>query len=178
RHRAVHGPEPGRGSRRAGDGSRGRSRRGRGRGGLRSLSGAPKAAHRPHPAVRQSPARVLSRAVGAPLAPEAFRRLPMSTPHTATGSRESELAGFIEQLVGELQPLELQHNEAFWLANTTGEARHEAESARLDAAMRKVYARREPYARLTRLRDGGPLADPLLDRQLTLLHHAHRARQL
>ena len=102
----------------------------------------------------------------------------MSTPHTATGSRESELAGFIEQLVGELQPLELQHNEAFWLANTTGEARHEAESARLDAAMRKVYARREPYARLTRLRDGGPLADPLLDRQLTLLHHAHRARQL
>src|SRR5262249_62032748 len=100
------------------------------------------------------------------------------THDTATGWRESELAGFIEQLVGELQPLELQHNEAFWLANTTGEARYEAESARLDAAMRKVYARREPFARLTRLRDGGPLADPLLDRQLTLLHHAHRARQL
>ena len=102
----------------------------------------------------------------------------MPTPDTLTGSRERELADFIERLVGELQPLELQHNEAYWLANTTGEARHEEESARLDAAMRKLFARREPYAMLSRLRESGALADPLLDRQLTLLHLAHRARQL
>jgi hypothetical protein len=86
----------------------------------------------------------------------------MPTPDTLTGSRERELADFIERLVGELQPLELQHNEAYWLANTTGEARHEEESARLDAAMRKLFARREPYAMLSRLRESGALADPLL----------------
>jgi peptidyl-dipeptidase A len=77
-----------------------------------------------------------------------------------------------------MQPLELAHNQAYWLANTTGEARHEAESARLDAAMRMVLARREAYERLSRLREPGPLADPLLERQLTLLHRSHRARQL
>ena len=102
----------------------------------------------------------------------------MPTPDVVTGSREHGLSGFIESLVGELQPLELAHNEAFWLANTTGEARYEQESARLDAAMRKLFARREPYAMLSRLKDAGALADPLLDRQLTLLHMAHRARQL
>ena len=102
----------------------------------------------------------------------------MPTPDVVTGSREHGLSGFIESLVGELQPLELAHNEALWLANTTGEARYEQESARLDAAMRKLFARREPYAMLSRLKDAGALADPLLDRQLTLLHMAHRARQL
>ena len=102
----------------------------------------------------------------------------MPTPDIVAGPRERELAGFIERFVAELQPLELQHNDAFWLANTTGEARWEEESARLDAAMRKLFARREPYAMLSRLREAGPLADALLDRQLTVLHLAHRARQL
>ncbi len=95
-----------------------------------------------------------------------------------TGSRERELAEFVERFVAELQPLELKYNEAFWLANTTGEEKYEAQSARLDAAIRKLYARPEPYRMLSQMRSGGPLADPLLDRQLTLLHHAHRARQL
>ena len=102
----------------------------------------------------------------------------MNSTGAITGSRERELAEFLERFVAELQPLELQHNEAFWLASTTGEAKFEADSARLDAAMRKLYARPEPFRMLTQLRSGGPLADPQLDRQLTLLHHAHRARQL
>lgn len=96
----------------------------------------------------------------------------------AAGPRERELADFLESFVAEMQPLERQRNHAMWLANTTGEQAHEEESARLDAAMRLVLARREPYAMLSRLRDGGALADPLLDRQLLLLHHDHRARQL
>lgn len=102
----------------------------------------------------------------------------VTTTGTAAGTRERELADFLERYVAEMQPLELQHNQAFWLANTTGEARYEEESARLDAAMRLILARREPYQLLSRLADGGPLADPLLDRQLVLLLRAHRARQL
>ena len=101
------------------------------------------------------------------------------TPTAApTGARERELADFLERFVAEMQPLELRRNLASWLANTTGEAQHEEESARFDAAMRLVLARREPYEMLIRLRDGGPLSDPLLERQLVLLHHDHRARQL
>ncbi len=102
----------------------------------------------------------------------------MSKTATPTGARERELAEFLERFVAEMRPLELQRNEASWLANTTGESRHEEESARLDAEMRLVLARRDAYARLTRLRQDGPLDDPLLDRQLVLLHNDHRARQL
>ncbi len=102
----------------------------------------------------------------------------MPIPEAATAARERELAGFIDAFVAEMRPLELAHNQSFWLANTTGDGRHETESARLDAAMRLVLARREPFERLSRLREGGPLGDPLLDRQLSLLHRSHRARQL
>ncbi len=102
----------------------------------------------------------------------------MNSSGAVTGSRERDLSEFVERFVAELKPLELQHNQAFWLANTTGEARHEEESARLESAMRLLFARPEPYRMLSELRSAGTLADPLLDRQLTLLHHAHRARQL
>ena len=102
----------------------------------------------------------------------------MNSPGTVVGLRERELSEFLEKFVTELAPLELRHNEAFWRANTTGEAQYEEESARLESEMRRLYARVEPYQMLTRLRSDGPLAEPLLDRQLTLLHHAHRARQL
>ncbi len=102
----------------------------------------------------------------------------MSTTATPTGTSERELAEFLERFVAEMRPLELKRNEASWLANTTGESRYEEESARLDSEMRLVLARRESYALLTRLRERGPLADPLLDRQLELLHNDHRARQL
>ncbi|HEY6196432.1 MAG TPA: M2 family metallopeptidase [Candidatus Eisenbacteria bacterium] len=102
----------------------------------------------------------------------------MNSSGAVTGSRERDLSAFVERFVAELKPLELQHNQAFWLANTTGEARYEEESARLESAMRMLFARPEPYRMLSELRSAGTLADPLLDRQLTLLHHAHRARQL
>ena len=102
----------------------------------------------------------------------------MSDATIAAGPREAELSAFIDQLVAELQPLELAHNHAFWLANTTGEKQHEDESARLDAAMRKVFARPEPFAMLQRIAAEGPVSDPILHRQLELLLNAYRSRQL
>lgn len=102
----------------------------------------------------------------------------METANAPAKAREARLAEFIERLVAELRPLELRHNEEFWLANTTGDAQHERESARLDAEMRLVFSRRDAYAFLQALAADGPLADPLLDRQLRLLINAHRARQL
>ncbi len=97
---------------------------------------------------------------------------------SAVGTREAELAAFVDQLVAELAPLEKRHNEEYWLANVTGEARHEQESARLDTQMRKIFARREPYQKLLALAEGGPLADALLDRQLRLLINGYRAKQV
>ncbi len=101
----------------------------------------------------------------------------MSTP-TAAGTREHELDAFIQGLVAELQPLELEHNQEFWLANTTGDEKHAQRSGELDARIRKIFARAEPYRQLQALAEAGPLADPLLQRQLVLLLNAYRSKQI
>ena len=96
----------------------------------------------------------------------------MPTPDTVTSARERELSEFIGGFVAEIQPLELKHNEAFWLANTTGEARYEEESARLDAAMRKMFARREPGALLLVAGLAGRVREPegFIVLELSLIH--------
>ena len=47
----------------------------------------------------------------------------MTTVPAGAATRESDLAAFIDRLVAELQPLELEHNREYWqLATTGGEA--------------------------------------------------------
>lgn len=93
-------------------------------------------------------------------------------------ARAAELEAFVAGLVAELQPLELEHNREYWLLATTGAEQHLRACAELDARMRLLFARREPYAFLRDVQAAGPLADPLLQRQLDGLVRAHRARQL
>ncbi len=92
--------------------------------------------------------------------------------------RQARLADFVRELVAELEPLQRQHNEAIWLASVTGESRYEQEGARLDARIRKMFARPEPYAKLCALRDAGGVPDLHLQRQLTLLLNDYRAHQI
>lgn len=101
----------------------------------------------------------------------------MGTADTAV-DRQAVLAEFIARLVAELQPLQRRYNDSIWLANVTGEGRHEQESARLDAQIRMMFARPEPYAQLRALRDAGGVPDPLLQRQLLLLLNDYRAQQI
>lgn len=100
----------------------------------------------------------------------------MSSP--APGSRERELSAFIDAYVAESRPVELRCNEESWLRETTGDPKHADAAGQLEAQLKKMLARPEAFATLNRLRADGPLADPLLERQLTLLHHAHRGSQL
>jgi peptidyl-dipeptidase A len=96
----------------------------------------------------------------------------------AAVDRQAKLADFVVRLVAELEPVQCSYNESIWLANVSGESRHEQESARLDARIRKMFARPEPYAQLRALRDAGGVPDPLLQRQLTLLLNDYRAHQI
>jgi peptidyl-dipeptidase A len=96
----------------------------------------------------------------------------------AAVDRQAALAEFVERLVSELEPAQRSYNEAIWLANVTGESRYEQESARLDARIRMMFARPEPYAQLRALRDAGGVPDPHLQRQLTLLLNDYRAHQI
>jgi peptidyl-dipeptidase A len=92
--------------------------------------------------------------------------------------RSTALAALIDDLVGEVEPLHRRHNEAVWQANITGDPVHEAESARLDAELRMIFARPEPYRTLRALRGAGGVDEPRLQRQLVLLLHEFQAHQI
>ncbi len=92
--------------------------------------------------------------------------------------RQAALAAFIDRLVSELEPLHRRYNESIWLASVTGEKRHEEEGAALDARIRLMFARPEPYAQLKAMRDAGGVPDPHLGRQLELLFNDFRAHQI
>ena len=102
----------------------------------------------------------------------------MESVGTTPEARQAALSEFIETWVAEVEPLHRRHNEAVWLANVTGDPAHEEESARLEAQLRTVLSRREPYRFLTALADTGGVPDAPLQRQLMLLIHAHRANQI
>ena len=102
----------------------------------------------------------------------------MELASAAVAERERALSQFIEDLVAEIRPLHLLHNEAVWKANTTGDARHVEEGARLETQIRTVFSRTEPYRQLQALAEAGGPDDPLLRRQLTLLLNDYRAHQI
>jgi peptidyl-dipeptidase A len=90
----------------------------------------------------------------------------------------SPIAERVAALQAELEPLELEANEASWQLQTTGEERWQAESARLSTEIRTVLSRRDAYEELRAAAEGGVDGDPDLARQVTLLLNAHRPNQL
>ncbi len=102
----------------------------------------------------------------------------MDTAQASASHPRETLALHIDELVREIEPLHLRHNQAVWLANTTGDARYEEESARLDTQIRTLFSRREPYQQLRAIAAACPPLDPLLQRQLVLLLSDYRAHQI
>jgi peptidyl-dipeptidase A len=97
---------------------------------------------------------------------------------TTPEERERSLAAFIERLVARIEPLQRNHNLAYWQASVSGDAAAQEEAARLDAELRTVFSRREAFEFLRALEAQGGVGEPLLSRQLTLLLNAHRAHQI
>jgi peptidyl-dipeptidase A len=97
---------------------------------------------------------------------------------TTVEEREQALSAAIGRLVAEIEPLQVQHNLAYWQASLTGDPAAEEEAARLDTEIRVVFSRPAQYESLRVLAAAGGVADPLLARQLTLLLNAHRGQQL
>ncbi len=92
--------------------------------------------------------------------------------------RLSQFHALLDPLVAELEPLHLALNHATWQASVTGKDEFVQESARLDATIRKVLSRPEPFAVLTGLKRDGGLPEPLAQRQLDVLINACHQHQL
>ncbi|MCS6964926.1 M2 family metallopeptidase [Thermoflexus sp.] len=99
------------------------------------------------------------------------------------------LEAFIEAHTRQVEPLVIAQSEAYWRFTTTGRKEDEEEYARLTAALRKVYADRQAFARLRQLmeavgllKDGAfspnPEVPPLLARQARILYDDFRGLQI
>ncbi|WP_376790841.1 M2 family metallopeptidase, partial [Thermoflexus sp.] len=99
------------------------------------------------------------------------------------------LEAFIEDHTRQVEPLVVAQSEAYWRFTTTGRKEDEEEYARLTAALRKLYADRQAFARLRQLmeatgllRDGtftpNPEVPPLLARQARILYDDFRGLQI
>ncbi|MBM3460837.1 MAG: M3 family oligoendopeptidase [Armatimonadetes bacterium] len=91
---------------------------------------------------------------------------------------QQEFAQFVERHTAATQPLHKQNAEAWWKASTTGEKHFEEESARLEAALRKVYANPEEYALVRDTLASGTLTEAHLKRLARLLSHAYLGNQM
>jgi peptidyl-dipeptidase A len=102
----------------------------------------------------------------------------VETAKSTVEEREQVLSAAIGRLAAEIEPLQLQHNLAYWQASVTGDPAAEEEATRLDTEIRTVFSRPGEYESLRVLAAAGGVADPLLARQLTLLLNAYRGQQL
>jgi peptidyl-dipeptidase A len=88
------------------------------------------------------------------------------------------VAQFIEEQVARVEPLDKALALAYWNFTTTGKQAYAEEVTRLQVALRQIYADRTRFERLKSLMDAGPIDDPLLARQATLLRHAFTGNQM
>lgn len=85
---------------------------------------------------------------------------------------------FIHSIEAQVVPLNREGNLAAWEAATTGSDAAYRRAADLEAALATVFADRSAYRELTRIRAAAADADPLIRRQLEVLHLKFLSNQL
>jgi peptidyl-dipeptidase A len=85
---------------------------------------------------------------------------------------------FVDQLVARVAPLHRDMVLAKFEASVSGQEADYARAAELELELKAVYGDREAFARLERWREAGTVTDPLLARQLEVLHSEFLANQL
>ncbi|MCU0917314.1 MAG: M2 family metallopeptidase [Planctomycetes bacterium] len=96
----------------------------------------------------------------------------------ADNAKESQLKEFIASHVEKIKPLDKQANLAWWDAAVTGDPKAYDRSSELQLQIRRIYSDPQDFALLQGLKKSRQVKDPLLARQLTVLHNAYLANQI
>ena len=97
---------------------------------------------------------------------------------SAENAKESPLKEFITSHVEKIKPLDKQANLAWWDAAVTGDPKAYDRSSEMQLQIRRVYSDPKDFAFLKEVKQAGPVKDPLLARQLTVLYNAYLANQI
>ena len=96
----------------------------------------------------------------------------------APNAKERELQQFISAHVEKIKPLARQRNLASWDAAASGKAEDYEKASALTLQIRQVYSNPRDFALLKSIRESRAVQDPLLARQLDMLHNAYLANQI
>lgn len=88
------------------------------------------------------------------------------------------ISRFLEDYVSRVAPLERDVRVAYWNATTTGRASDFERYASLDVELQKIHADKADFEKLTSWRSSNATSDPLMVRQLDLLHMAFLRNQI
>jgi peptidyl-dipeptidase A len=89
-----------------------------------------------------------------------------------------QMQQFLDRIMPQFQELFTASSDAYWKATTTGSAEEEDRYSDLKAQMLKIFANREDFAELKRLKESGQVTEPLLARQLDMFYNSFAAQQI
>lgn len=93
-------------------------------------------------------------------------------------SMENELKEFIAAYEAKVKPLQKETYLAAWNATLTGKEEDYKKSETLQNQLVKIYANKDDFAKLKKIKESGTVKDSLLNRQLTVLYLLYLGNQV
>jgi len=91
---------------------------------------------------------------------------------------QKELLTFIEKFDSVVQPLTKESSLAYWNASISGKEEDWKKSEELNIELTKVFANKEDFAILKRIKESDAVTDELLKRQLEVMYNAYLGNQV
>ncbi|NVO18670.1 MAG: M2 family metallopeptidase [Bacteroidetes bacterium] len=91
---------------------------------------------------------------------------------------EKDLKAFIAKYDSVVQPLQKESNLAYWNASISGKAEDWKKSEDLNIELTKVYANKEDFAVLKKIKESGVITDDLMKRQMEVLYNSYLSNQV
>jgi peptidyl-dipeptidase A len=91
---------------------------------------------------------------------------------------EKDLKAFIAKYDSTVQPLMKESNLAYWNASISGKAEDWKKSEDLNIELTKIYANKDDFSILKKIKESNTIKDELLKRQMEVLYNAYLSNQV
>jgi len=91
---------------------------------------------------------------------------------------EKDLKEFIVRFDSTVQPLMKESNLAYWTASLSGKAEDWKKSEELNIELTKIFANKDDFAILKKIKESNTITDELLSRQLEVLYNSYLSNQV
>ncbi len=91
---------------------------------------------------------------------------------------EKELRAFITKFDSTVQPLMKESNLAYWNASISGNGDDWKKSEKLSIELTRVFANKDDFATLKKIKESGTITDELMKRQLEVMYNSYLSNQV